>query len=562
MILSHSLFYSLSRTLAVVSLLVFPLAGYSQYTSSNRDVLVPNTGTWSSSGVTLGGTSFINLGLQGVGRIAANSIDPSSGESLGSISDMQITGFTNNGNGSYSGIFNFLPDRGYNSGTTFSNYAARINTFSFNFTPYTAPAPTTQQNQITLTFTGSTRFAYDHDNNPLTPSRYTTGLLANGVGSFQGSSIPIQTGVTTIPGDGSLAGRLTVDAEGLAFDPRAGRQGSGWVSDEYGANVYHFNANKEIDGVLAMPAALVPHSPVGTTNYSGTPINGRRDNQGLEGLAVSQDGTKLYALMQSATVQDSGSGNQGRSTTRLLVYDVSNSDAPTDPTAQYVIQLPRVDDTGSTTNGTSVNRTAAESSIVDLGGGKLLILSRDGNGRGASGSPVFKSILLADLNNATNIDGLFDAEGNQVSPAGVLNPSITPISWTEALNILGKLDLSISELAQFGLNLNNAPGDINTLSEKWEGLSLVSAQDESAPNDYFLFIGNDNDFITQTGSYLDAAGNLQSYNAGLENDSVILAYRVQIVPEPSSLALLVIAGVVGLLVWHRRAKNKEWATLG
>ncbi|MGH8597253.1 MAG: hypothetical protein ACREXT_11410, partial [Gammaproteobacteria bacterium] len=98
-----------------------PVAADGPYTSLNRDVLTPNTGVWPAAGVTLGGTTFKNLGLQGVGRIAANSVDPATGESLGSISDMQITGFTNNGNGSWSGTFNFLPDRGFNSGATFSN---------------------------------------------------------------------------------------------------------------------------------------------------------------------------------------------------------------------------------------------------------------------------------------------------------------------------------------------------------------------------------------------------------------------------------------------------------
>ncbi len=182
----------------------------------------------------------------------------------------------------------------------------------------------------------------------------------------------------------------------------------------------------------------------------------------------------------------------------------------------------------------------------------MLILSRDGNGRGASGSPVFKSVLLAELNGATNIDGLYDAEGNAVAPGGVLNPSVTPISWVEALNMLGKLDLSIGELAQFGLNLNTAPGDANTLSEKWEGLALVSAQDSSAPNDYFLFIGNDNDFQTATGTYMNAAGSLQSYNAGLENDTMILAWRVQIVPEPSTYALVCLGALAVALVRRRR----------
>ena len=74
----------------------------------------------------------------------------------------------------------------------------------------------------------------------------------------------------------------------------------------------------------------------------------------------------------------------------------------------------------------------------------------------------------------------------------------------------------------------------------FESLSLVSALDPNAPNDYFLFPGNDNDFLTRTGKYLDANGNLQGYDANLENDTMVLAYRVRItsVPEPPTWALL------------------------
>jgi hypothetical protein len=524
------------------------------FTSENRDVLQPNTGPWDLAGVTLGGTTFRNLGLQGMGRIAASAKDPATGESLGSISDMQVGNFANNANGTWSGTFYFLPDRGFNSGATFSNYAARINAVDFTFTPYTASLPTNLQNQIAMVFTGSTRFTYDHDNNSATAAIFTTGLLPQqprGASLF-GTTVPVVAGNTT-QSDGTFVNRLALDAEGLILDPRAGKQGSGWVGDEYGAYVYHFNSAKQIDGVLKIPTALVPHAPAGAINFQlDTPalVNGRRVNQGMEGIALSPDGTKLFALLQSATIQDSGAGNQGRANAvRLLVYDVSASNAPDQPSAQYVIQLPRIDDNGGTP---AVNRAGAQSSIIALNDHQLLILSRDGNGRGATGSPVFKSILLADISGATNINGLFDAEGNAVAPGGVLNASVKPITWIEALNMLGRLDLSITELEQFGLNLATAPGDINSLAEKWEALALVSAMDPLAPSDYFLFIGNDNDFLTQSGKLLDANGGLQDYNAGLENDTMVLAFRVQVVPEPGSLGLVAI-GIVALAL-RRRAR--------
>lgn len=519
------------------------------YTSGIRDVIEPNRGNWPSGGVTLGTTKFINLGLQGVGRVpasakdlSANATGPTSntGESLGSISDLQITGFTNNLDGTFTGIMETLPDRGYNTTITppppalpiniFSNYAARIHTYSFTFTPYTGAGPA-PQDQIAVSFVGSKRFTYDHDANAGTPPVFTTGLLADGPPTtLFGTTVPVAAGNTT-QSDGTVANRLTIDSEGLILDNRSGKTGTGWMGDEYGAYIYHFNAAKELDGQVQLPAALIPHSPVGTNNYlTDPPLNGRRINQGMEGIAQSPDGTKLYALLQSATIQDSGSGNQGRSNTRLLVYDISSTDTPTDPIAQYIIQLPRADDTGATNNGATVNRNCAQSAVIALNDHQLLILARDGNGRGVldSNAPVFKSVLLAELNGATNIDGTFDAEGNAVAPSGVLNASVAPISWTEAVNMLGKLNVNTAEVEKFGLNLSGGHGDINTIGEKWEGLSLVSANDPANPNDYFLFVGNDNDFSSSSGAYMDAAGNLQTYDAGLENDTVILAYRVRL----------------------------------
>ena len=504
--------------------------------SGNVNVLIRNNGTWNSAGVNVGGTQFVNLGLQGMGRVPASAVDPVTGESLGSISDLQITGWKKNGDGTYSGTLNTLPDRGYNATaptTIFSNYAARINSFAMTFTPYTAATPTVAQNQIALTFTGSTRFTYDHDGDAGTAPVFTTGLLSNGGTSLFGSTVPVRSGASA-QSDGTVTDRLTLDSEGLILDSRSGKAGAGWIGDEYGANIYHFNSAKQIDGVLQLPAALVPHATTGgPVSFIDVPANvdGRRINQGLEGIAQTPDGTKLFGLMQSGTIQDAGTGNQGRFNTRLVVFDVSSSDAPTDPIAQYVIQLPRIDETGLSTNGTSVNRTGAQSSIVALNDHQLLILSRDGNGRGVSGSasPVFKSVLLADLSGATNIDGTYDAAGAQVAPLGVLDLAITPISWTEALNMIGKLGASpTSEIEKFGMNLLGGNGDINTMCEKWEALGMVSANDAANPNDYFLFIGNDNDFLTATGKYLDAAGAIQTYDTGLENDTIVLAYRVRL----------------------------------
>jgi hypothetical protein len=66
-----------------------------------------------------------------------------------------------------------------------------------------------------------------------------------------------------------------------------------------------------------------------------------------------------------------------------------------------------------------------------------------------------------------------------------------------------------------------------------EGMALVSDVSTPQPNDFFLFIANDNDFQSSDVKMVDAAGNLVSYgdgrlNAGITNDAMFYAYRVTI----------------------------------
>lgn len=194
----------------------------------------------------------------------------------------------------------------------------------------------------------------------------------------------------------------------------------------------------------------------------------------------------------------------------------------------------------------------------------VLVLSRDANGQGSvsTNGSVYKSVLLVDLNvgNATNIAGTGrdNAGGLVTTSPGVLDPQITPLSSVEAINML-----NAAQLSKFNINLDQ--GGTNqvtklTLGEKWEGMSLVSANDPAAPNDYFLFIANDNDFLTNQGKMIGPDGTLIDYNAfaahpasrvptgpagaaTVENDTMFLAYRVTIVPEPTSavIALCVVA---------------------
>lgn len=537
--------------------------------------------------VTLGGTTFINQGLQGVGRISGSTLD-SFGETFGSVSSMVITNWAGSGD-SFTGTFNILPDRGYNTSNTggfFSNYAARIQTVDFSFTPYTSNAniggttiasKIAAQNQIsfgsTPTISGVKFTYFDSTANAWVP---TSGLDPGSSGQatlFGGKVVPYVTNYTgpVTPGGANTTttvNRLTLDSEALVLK----NDGSGYIGDEYGANIYYFNSDKQIVSVITPPAALRPINSSGDLDFNSTSgtTTGRRNNQGFEGVALSPDGTKLFAMLQSATVQDTnGTNQQTRTNTRVLVYDVSGEATPDAPASEYVIQLPSYRTTG---NGAAANATAAQSEIIALDDHRLLVLSRDANGQGASAAnqTVTKTVLLVDfsIGNPTNIAGTAsDAQGGTItSTPGVLSPSITPLSWAEAVNML-----NTTQLTKFNINLDTGGAvDKLTLGEKWEGMSLVSANDPDAPNDYFLFLANDNDFLTSDGLMIGPDGTLQSYNAFAnpqnvypanrvvsENDTMFLAYRVTIVPEPSTTLLLAIGTTLaGILYYQRRRAAK------
>jgi len=498
-----------------------------------------------------------------VGHISASALD-GFGETFGSGSGFQITDWRANGDGSYSGVLNVMPDRGYNNGAFYSDFAARINQIGFTFRPYTGAAniggttpaeKLAAQNQITFTtpitgvkfvyldpVTGTLSFTTGLD--PGTNSATIFGQTLPYVRSFTGLAAPSATETNTFENINALP----LDSEALILKA----DGSGYIADEYGANIYYFNAQKEITGVIVPPPAFRPQAPAGVPNYTSLvpPVSGRRNNQGFEGGALSPDGSRLFAMLQSATMQDSDSSAQNRRATRLLVYDVSTNPTNDVPIGEYVLNLPTYRTTG---NGQAVNATAAQSEILALDNHRLLILSRDSNGLGASGTnqSMFKSVLLADLTvgEPTNIaaDEAKNAAGGKVTTApGQSSAAIVPVSWVQVVNLL-----NADQLAKFNISLDTGSGQVTklTLGEKWEGMALTSAHDPARPDDYFLFICNDNDFLTSAGVMQGPDGTLVNFNAfegysanripapidstNNESDTRVLVYRLTIQAAPA-----------------------------
>lgn len=242
-------------------------------------------------------------------------------------------------------------------------------------------------------------------------------------------------------------------------------------------------------------------------------------------------------MLQSAARQDlnPAAAPTTRRNTRIITWDISDIDSPV-VTGIYALHLP--------TYGASP--VAAQSEIVALSPARFLILPRDGNGRGANSNPPrCRQVDIVDIAAAANLLGTPDEM--QIAPLGILKPGITPATLSPWRNINDE-----AELGRFGLT-SVGPNTPDFLSDKWEGLALLSVLDPSAPDDYFLFVGNDNDFITTNGFQVGSA-----YDAGLDNDTMFLVYRVTLpgfelltVPAPASLALL---GLGALALLRRRSR--------
>lgn len=302
-----------------------------------------------------------------------------------------------------------------------------------------------------------------------------TTILSNGSGAnFSGLNPFLLNGSNATLG-------LSLDPEGLARLPN----GHYLVSDEYGPSVIEFDANGNKVRSFTTPANLIPKLTDGTADYvSGRPTikSGRQDNRGFEGLTVSADGKKAYAVMQDPLV-DEGNGGDGRLSrnVRIVVFDVATGTS----SEQYIYQLESMASLntivpGNTFSATNQGRSIGVSAIYALSDGRFIVLERDNRGLGVddptSAVPsALKSAFVIDLTGATNVAGISLA-GSNALPAGV-----SPVAKTAFLDIRAKL------LAA-GIDI----------PEKIEGLAFGP---RLANGSLALILATDNDYsVTQTGA--------------------------------------------------------------
>jgi len=454
--------------------------------------------------VQLDGRTFVNKGLVAFGLIPSNATE-STGDTIGGIGSaiaVKRGTFRQSFDGSFSGTLTVQPDRGFNIDGTI-DYQGRQLDIDFVLKPYYGTANLSFADGLqTLALTYKRTVLYTER-----LGKKTTGLDALAVRpqTFGFPGLATADPPLPIPALNSSFNRVTLDMEGLALNA----DGTFWMSDEYGPYVYRFTSGGELIQVLSPPAAILPMVN-GKLNF--TSVNdsqtGRAGNQGFEGLTVSPDGNTLFTLLQSATIQDGGSGKSTSRFTRLLAYDVSHP-LPFTPKliGEWVVPLP-LDSKGN---------TLAQSEMHFISENIFFVLARDGDGHGGSSDKSsYKQADLIDISRATNILGSkFDSPANPIAINGTLNKSINPAVYVPFLSLIND-----TQLARFGVH-NGKPADQTLIDAKWESLALAPVDDLKFPNDYFLFTAADNDFLSTQGIF-----DGQPFNAGLDNDNQFMVYRV------------------------------------
>ena len=259
------------------------------------------------------------------------------------------------------------------------------------------------------------------------------------------------------PNPTNILGRA-LDPEGFLVNPANGKF---LVSDEYGPSVYEFNRDGTLARTFTTPDNLIPRNgTTGVPNFADDTGNtkGRTSNRGFEGLAVSPDGKFVYAMLQSAML-DEGDGNG--TYTRIVKFDNATGKAVT----QYAYLL----DTAGQGRGVS--------SLVALNDHEFLVLERNNRGVGVSSnmSSPNKVVYQIDLTGASDVSGI-------VLPlSGPLPAGFTAVTK--------------SATSFFSIDANTIAAFGGRVPEKWEGLTIGPRLSDGQ---FAILAGTDNDFsVTQ-----------------------------------------------------------------
>lgn len=202
--------------------------------------------------ITCNGAPYIYTSLAGYGVVPGDAQDKFR-DTLGGIGSSIAfeKGSWRKRGSSYEGILWALPDRGWNADGTL-NYQNRVHKFRVTFKPNErATVEQPGSPNLELRYIDSVAFT-GPDGMPV------TGLDADASGALVYQGFP-ELPPATYPGDG-FGGpgpggkRISLDTEGLVL----GKDGSFWISDEYGPYIYKFNGRGKMVSAIRPPDAFIP----------------------------------------------------------------------------------------------------------------------------------------------------------------------------------------------------------------------------------------------------------------------------------------------------------------
>lgn len=269
------------------------------------------------------------------------------------------------------GYFYGLSDRGPNAATEASKTPSGIIFLTPSYTPRIGLFRLTSEGKAELV---DTILLKDPKGRPI------TGLPNKSFGSTGETPYNLDGSVVSLDPDGDgIKGfdESGLDSEGLV----ALKDGTFWVSDEYGPHIVHFDANgKEIERIN--PFAADARNKAG--RVLPAELSTRWPNRGMEGLTITPDGKTLVGIMQSNLynpTKEVGSINL----TRIVTVNIESG-----AVAQY---LYKQDAAG-----------LANSEIVALSATSFLVIERDTKFYGIDAGTIRKNVYKIDLSNATNVD--------------------------------------------------------------------------------------------------------------------------------------------------------------
>ena len=234
------------------------------------------------------------------------------------------------------------------------------------------------------------------------------------------------------------------DSEGLVVM----KDGTFWVSDEYGPHIAHFSA----EGVEL--ERMSPRGLKTTGRRLPAVLSKRQPNRGMEGLTVTPDDRTLVGIMQSTLSNPNKKDVTNHSMVRILTFDLQ-----TGQTHQYLYRQDQ--------------KKMSNSEITAVDDHRFLVDERDGKAGSEPGAQ--KHVYLIDLRTGSDVSDPKDRDtGLQVN-----GKALEENSWE---------DLAKAGIHPVGKKLAvDLVSAVNYPHEKFEGMWL--SQDHKT-----LMVVNDDDF--------------------------------------------------------------------